>query len=445
MKVEVKDVTKVEKRFEIEVPADRVKDELEEQYQELQRKAHVKGFRPGKAPRKMLERLFRDYAHEKVIEGLIKETLETALDRKGVKPVAEPVLDLSELVPGKPYTYTVHVEVRPEVEVSDYKEIEVTHTEQVVSDEAVENSLEALRESAAIIREPEEPRPVAEDDQVTAVVSIKEGDEELSPDPESEQVIELWRESWIPNLAGRLKGRSVEDEVKFSAKVGDEEGVPERFRGKDLSFGFRIVGMKERILPELGDEFAKEYTKFESLEELRVSIRERLEQRTSEQNLNQVQAAVMEELIRRNPVEVPPSLVKMQSREMARDFMARTTRRPAGDEEAEQFSHIFEEEARKAFQANYILEAIADKESIEASDEELESRIEKDAERMGVHPDKFRARLDEPARESLKRQARLDKTLDFLVDHANIKKEAEAARKAKKRGTKRKSDDRDGK
>jgi trigger factor len=423
MKVEVVDVSRVEKRVEIELPAEMVDDEIEEQYRELKNTAQVKGFRAGKVPRKMLERLFKDYVHEAVIKKLVAESLEPALARKSIAPVVEPVIDRGEVKPGEPYLYTAHVEVRPEVEIGEYQGVVVAHRDEAVNDKDVDEAVSRLAESVALVKEPESPRPVKQDDQVTADVSIKEGDQELKPGDQEEE-IELWRETWIPGLHERLTGRSVGDTVAFTAEIADHDGVPDAFKGKKLDFSFTVKSVKERILPEINDEFAKEYTKNDTLEALRLSIREGLEERTMSGNKSRLEAAVLDALIGKNPVEVPPTLIKREAVNMAKQFMARTARRVPKDEEVEQFAGLFEEEARKAFAANYLLEAIAKKENLEASDEEVEERIKKDAERVHMHPDKYRARFGDAVKDMTRRQVVLDKALDFLLRNATIKDEA---------------------
>lgn len=424
MKVEVEDISAVEKRVEIEVPLERVKDEVEEKFDEVKRTAHVKGFRPGKAPRKILERLFKDYIGEMVVKDLVKETLETALDRKGIKPVVDPVIDPAELNPEEPYAYTVHVEVKPEIELKDYKGLEVGHTEQKVSDEDVDKTLGELRENVAIIEEPAELHPLTGNDLAVAEFAVLEDGEVIDFGGEGDKDVALWDRTWIPGLIENLIGKSVGDEVEFEANIGDEPEIPEEFRGRDLFFHVKINGMKERSLAELNDDFAKENTKFETLDELRTSIREHLEQQADQGNRSRLQEALLGKLIEANDIPVPPSLVKNESVHMAQDFMARTVGRRPEQREVEQFAPMFEAEAKKAFQANYLLEAVADAEGIEAEEAEIEEKIGEDAARTGMHPDKFKAQLGENGMEAMKMRTRLDKALDFLVSEATITEEA---------------------
>jgi len=432
VKVEVIKDSAVEKRVEIEIPAERVDDEIEELYQEVQRQAHVKGFRPGKTPRRVLERLFKDYVREQVMQKLVKESLEPALSRKGIEPVAEPVIDPSEVEPGKPYNYTVHVEVHPQIEVNDYKGIEFAHKKESAKEEDVDRTIESLRESVATIREPEEDRPIKEDDQVTAELVVKHEGEELDLGGQEEHVIELWKDSWIPDLKKHLVGAALGREVSFIETAPDNENVPEQFRGKKLEFHIKIKGIKERVLPELDDEFAKSFTRSESMEELRSSIRESLEKRVEEQNRTAMHSALLEELIRRNPIEVPNSLVERESLAMAKNFVGRAAGREPSDEEARQFAAMFREDAKKSLQADYLLEAVARQEGIEASDEEVDKRIEDQAKAMNMHPDKLKGRLGEAGREMVKRRVATDKALDFLEGQANMIKEAGEPEQPKK-------------
>ncbi len=419
----MKDDTPVEKRVEVEIPSERVDDEIEEQYQEVQKQARVKGFRPGKAPRKVLERLFRPYVHEKVMQKLVQETLEPALARKHIVPAVEPVIDPAEVEPGRDYAYTVHVEVHPQVEVKDYKGVQVSYKPERVGDEDVDEYIQRIREHAAMVREPEAPRPVQKGDQVTAQITIKEGDQELESG-DTEQVIDLDGDIWIPGLDERLAGREVGDMVTFTEEVPAEEYVPEPFREKTLTFEFKISGIKEKTLPELDDDFAREYTRYESLDQMRASLKEEMEKDSAQRSRNMLHEAIIDELIKLNPVEVPPGLVKRESSQMAKNLLARTSGRDPSDDDAERFAGAFSEQAKKSIQASYILQAIGLQEGIEAGDDDLEAIIEREAERAGMHADKLRDRLTEEQREALKSQAAIDKTLDFLEANASISDEA---------------------
>lgn len=425
MKVEVKDVSAVEKMVEIEVPAERVDDEIEDAYKEVMKEATIPGFRQGKVPRKVIERKFRDYVYQTVMQKLVEETLETGLDRKGIKPVVQPVIDPSEVEPGKNYVYTAHVEVKPEVEVTDYKGLEIFHTAREVAEEDVESALESVRERAAIIREPQEDRPVKADDEVTADVSIEVEGEDNDTVNESEEVISLWRESWIPGLTGRLEGRRVGDEVDFTEDIPEAEGIPDRFRGKTLTFSFKIKVIKERELPELDDEFAKEYSKHETFEEMKDSIREGLTRTVEQENRARLEDVIIEELIKKNPVEVPPTLVKGEATMLARNFMAGNMQKKPRDEDVEKLTGMFKDRALMRLQVNFLMEAISALENIEADESEVEEKIKEQAQTAGMHPDKFKARIEPGQQEAIKLRVVMDKTLDFLVDHANIKTEDE--------------------
>ena len=425
MKVEVEDISKVEKKVEIELEAEMVADEIEEQFKELKDKAQVKGFRPGKAPRKMLERLFKDYVYEKVIEKLVKETMETALSRKNIIPVVEPVIDPAKVAPGEPFKYTLHVEIKPEIENLEYKGLEVRHQDEEVNEEEMQKTLDGLRDSVALIQEPETPRPIQAGDQVTAEVKVKEGETEVPFGKDEEQVIELWRKSWIPGLVEQLTGRAVGDEVEFTVQIPEGEGAPKEYQGRTLSFFIKIKGIKERVLPELNDQFAKEYTKHEHLEELKAGIRQNLAERAQETNRGRLENKVVEELVKKNPIEVPPTQVKIESAMIAKIFMARNFRKMPTDEEALKFADMFENDARHNLQARYLIGEIAKKEALTATAEELEEEIKLEAERAGTHPDKFKARLEDKQKESIKQRVIMNKALDFLVREANIKEGVE--------------------
>jgi len=424
MKVEVQEISPVEKRVDIELPAEQVDDEIKEKFDEVGRTVQVKGFRPGKAPRKVVERLFKDHINELVMKSLVEGSMEAALDRKAIEPVAQPVIDPGEVKPGEPYAYTVHVEVKPKIELEEYKGLELVHKNMEIGDDEVEKTLEDLRERVAVIQPLETERPIKADDMVAATIKVMEGGEEIEFGGGDEQEIELWRESWVPGLVDNLVGKSEGDEGAFTEDVPDNPNVPELYRGKTLTFTFNVTGVKERVLAELDDDFAKENSRFETLDELKESIRESLGEQADRANRNHLEQAALDAIIEKNPIEVPPTPAKNEALQMAVDFMAKNTGKRPTNEEAEQFSDMFLEEARKSFKAIYILEAVAEAEGIEADDDEVEERLKKDAERMGVAPDKLKGRLGDEGMEAMKQRAALDKALDFLIGAATIEDEA---------------------
>lgn len=424
MKVEVEDISKVIKRVNIELPAEQVADEIEEQYQELQSKAQVKGFRPGKVPRKILERLFKDYVLEAVADNLVKNSMETALSRKGLQPLVNPVVDADPLKPGEPFKYTLHVEVKPTVEELEYKGLTFTHRDEELSEEDVELALARLREETAVLQDPDPPRPTRPDDQLVVELTIRdEVTQEILPEEKEEQTISLWDEFWIPGLKEKLTGLSVGQEVSFTAAIPATEEVPEKYRGRTLNLTFMVKGIKERRLPELNDQFAKDYSRHETLDQLRDAIRRQLKERNDELNRDAREEKLIQILLEKNPLELPPSLVRKEAESMAGDFLRHNLRSQPREEERGRFVEMFLKEARSRLHATYLLEAIAQKEGISASDEEVEAQIAKRAQRIGIHPDKLKGRLTEADIAVIKQGVIFKKTLDFLVANANIEKE----------------------
>ncbi len=427
MKVEVEELSPAVRRLDIEIPAEQVDDEIEEQFKEVQSKAQVPGFRPGKVPRKILERRFRKQIYELTMEELVKQTLETAMSRKSIKPLVEPVIDPSELAPGEPYKYSVHVEIKPEIDPVDYKGIEVSHKDEEVSEEDVDRAISSFQESASTIKEPDEDRPIREDDEeVTVTITAKDQAGEVLISGEEDEV-DLSDEHWIPGLADKLVGRSKGQNLVFSEYFpqkddDDEEELlfPEEFAGKTAYFEIKIETIKEKILPELNDDFAREYTKHESMEELRESIKESLMERTTQLNQDRMQEAVVNKILENNPVEVPPTLAKEEAKRRGRRFFKQRLGKEVSEDELESVLGMFQQEAERTYKITFLVEAIADKEGIEATEEEVEKKIIREAEMSGIHPDKFRDRLDEQTRKTLEQEVRLENTLDFLVREANI-------------------------
>ena len=164
MKVDVEEISAIEKKVKVEIDAEQVHDEFELAFQEVQKEAKIKGFRQGKAPRKILELHFSDYIKERVLKKLVEETLAPALDRKQLKPIIEPTADFGELKADQAFTYTLDVELKPAVELKEYKGIELEREVYEVTEKSVEHELEDLRERYATYEEPKEPRPIKDGD-----------------------------------------------------------------------------------------------------------------------------------------------------------------------------------------------------------------------------------------------------------------------------------------
>ncbi len=241
MKVDVEDVSSVEKKVKVEIPAERVKDEFELAFAELQKTARIKGFRPGKAPMKLLESQFKDYVKEKVLRKLLEETITPALDRKQLKPITEPALDFGELKEGAAFSYTLQVDVKPAVELKHYTGLELTREVVELTDAMVEKAVEDLRERQAVFQEPKAPRPAQKGDLLTLDLRAEAGGKEIKGEGGIGIQYTLGDEAYIPGFADQLAGMNVGDKKIFTVKF-PEDHYRNELKGKEVAYTAELKG-----------------------------------------------------------------------------------------------------------------------------------------------------------------------------------------------------------
>ena len=421
MQVEMEDISPVEKKLTVIIPAERVQDEVEEVYAEIGKSVRIKGFRPGKVPRPHLERLFGDEVKNRVGSKLIQDTFQTALDRKQLKPVSEPAAEPSPVEPGRDFTYTLRVEVMPPFEARDYQGLEVEQEVYEVKEAAVDAALEQMREQQATLRDPEPARGAEPGDVLVVDLSAKHEGKPLAGERGKGLRFILGKETGIPDLDRHLAGAKPGETRAFEVRYPQEDSRPE-LAGKTIAYTVALKELKERVLPALDDEFAKDQGNCSNLDELRAKTRTGLESYNAERSRRKLEQAMLDRLVEKNPMEVPPSLAHRRAEEMARSALMFMRQRQASEEVLHQLAEKFEDQAKKEVKAAYLIEAIGRQENLTAGEAEIQKKIEELAGRQQVHPDKLKDRLS-GAEEQKRLQSQVveDRVLAFLLERAKIK------------------------
>jgi len=420
MKVEVQDLSSVEKKVMVEIPAERVKDEFELAFQELQKTAKIKGFRPGKAPLKLLEAHFKDYIREKVLRKLLEETVPPALDRKQLKPITEPILDFGELKAGSAFSYTLQVEVKPRVELKQYQGLEMERELVEVTEEMLEKAIEDLRERQAIYQEPKEPRPAQKSDLLILDLKAEAGGKNLANEGGVGIQYSMGAEAYIPGFAEALAGIKLGEKRTFKVNFPEKHPSPE-LAGKEVEFTVDLKGLKEKILPELNDDFAKEAGGYQNLAELRVKTREQLEGNCQLISRVRLERNLLDKLVELNPMEAPQRVVRKRAEELAKDWLNRMGVKEPAEDQLEKMTEEARPRAEREIKAGFILEAIIEKEGIQLAPESEEARLKELAERYQIDPSKFRDQMGKEAMERLRIQWLEQTALDFLLSGTKIK------------------------
>jgi len=420
MKVEVEDVSAIEKKVKVEIAAEQVRDEFELAFSEVQKEARVKGFRPGKAPRKILERHFNDYIRERVLRKLLEETIGPALDRKQLKPIIEPAVDLGELKPDQPFSYTLKVELKPAVELKQYQGFEIEQEIFELTEKSIEHELENMRERYALYQDPKEPRPAQESDLLVLDLKAELDGKPFPPASGDNLQYTMGQETYLPGFARELAGIRVGESRTFKLKH-PEDSPRKELAGKELTYTVALKSLKEKILPELNDDFAKEFGGQENLVELRKKVGGDMASYLKRLSRLKMERVLLDKLVEQNPVEAPKGVVRRHSRELAESSLRRRGVKEPSEEELGRFSSQFAERAEKEVKAGFILEAVIAKENLQLGKEDEERRLKELAGIYQVDPSKLKDQLGEDQLKHFRAQWLEDQALDFLLSQSKIK------------------------
>jgi len=413
--------------LKIEVDAETFEKGIQKAYARNKSKFNIPGFRKGKAPRKIIELNYGvGVFYEDAINIVFPEAYDKAIEEHNLDPVDRPSIDIEEIESGKPVIFTAEVTVKPEVTLGEYKGIEVEKVEYNVTDEEVDAEIKKTQERNARIIEAED-RPVKEGDTLVLDYAGYVGDEQFEGGTAQNQTLEIGSGRFIPGfeeqLIGKNKGEEVEVNVKFP-----EEYHAENLAGKDAKFIVTIHEIKEKELPELDDEFAKDVSEFDTLEELKNDIRAKLEKQAKDKEKSEVENNVIEKVVEACEMDIPEIMIEKQIDNDVNDFAYRLRYQGLDMEKYFEYTNTKMEDLREQFKPNaeklvkvdLVLEAISEKESIEATEEELNKEIEELAKQYKQDDvEKFKKNLGADL-EYIKLGIIKRKTVEFLVENAKL-------------------------
>lgn len=430
MKIQVETLSPVERKVTIEVDPDRVAKELERAYTGLSRRVKLRGFRPGKAPRKVLERQFKGEVESDVAERLVADSFAEAVRQEALPVVAPPSVSIAEgIAEGKPLRYTARVEVKPKLEPKDYRGLTVSRKPPQVTEEMVTAELNRLQQSFAELV-PVEGRTEAQagdwaiidhegtvDGQPFAGSKAEGVTVKVAPGPVAEGNLE------------KLAGAKVGDVVEFEEAFGDDARDP-ALRGKTARMQARVQALKTQKIPALDDAFAKEVgiEGVETLEALRARIQGDLQKREDRRAEAQLRDALVKAALAKNDFDVPGALVERAIDQMIEGTAERFARQGIDLRQLQmdmaRLRADLREQALLQVRGALLLEAIADTEKLEVTDEDIQAEIARIAEEMGVPVQRLQQQTrSEATRDALKNRVREDKALSLLTSAATIQAE----------------------
>jgi trigger factor len=421
MQVQVQKLSPVLVEFDVQVGADRVKSELDKAYTNVQKTAKVRGFRPGKAPRSVLMHMFGPRISADVAQRLVDETFPKAVSEQKLQPVSSPAIEPQRLQENQPFSYKARFEVVPEIASVEYDGLAAKRPKSEVKDEQIDEELTKLRRAHATLEPPAEPRPAQTGDVATIDFEVEVQGQKVEDAGTKDFQVELGSGQLLPAIDQALQGKSLGD--KAEAEVEMPAAHPHaKLKGKTATFKLELKDLKQRVLPEADDEFAKDLGEFETLDALKQDIRQRLEKQAKEQHENAVAEQLVLALVEKNPIPVPPSLVERQARITEQEILGRARNQGGnvtglGDELRGKVIADAEVKVR----AGLLMAEIAKKEGIKIGDEDIEKGIAELAEQSGKNVAKVRAEYrDAKRREMLIGMILENKVLDIIEAKAKI-------------------------
>lgn len=433
MKTEVEKIEKNKVLLKVEVPAEELVDAYKWAYKSISRNVNIPGFRRGFVPPEVIDRkLGREAVDNEVLKEMLPTYYWMAVQESGIEPIEQPQIEVKQIERSKALLFDVTVETKPEVKLGDYKGLKVTRPLAEATEQEVAERLEYLRGRFAQLEVVEEQRPTRVGD--FALIDFKGflGDQPYEKASGTDYLLEIGSKTFIPGFEEQLvdakKGEIRDVRVTFPENYQFEEVA-----GKEVRFNVLIKELKRKVLPELTDEFAKEAGEFENLEALKSDLRTKLEEGKKVRSDMAVRASVLKQVSEAAEVEIPESMRNRRTEELVAQFtenlksqgIALEDYLKATKSEFETLRKSLEEEAISNIKSELVLEAIARKENIAASDEEIDQEIHSYAKMLGKPFEETKRMVEEKGNTWLIREDVIKgKTMKWLVENAIIEEES---------------------
>jgi len=414
------------RELELEIPAENVKKATEKISRDLARVARIPGFRPGKAPVTLIQRRFAEEIKGEVLDSLLPDVLSQSLQEKKMIPVNQPQVDQVKFTENGPVKFRATFEVLPEFELTGYKGLEIEVDKLEIGDAEVNKAIEEIRERAATFA-PVEGRAIQDGDfaQLKLIGAPEGGGEPVR----AESVLcHIGSEETLESFNENLRGAKAGETKNFAAKYPDDYPDP-KLGGKKYNYTVEVLGIKEKKLPELNDEFAKdvagEKAEFSTLEEMRKKVREQLDAAREAKQGEQAREKILEVLIKKHDFPVPESLIEGQM-DARLERVVRSLATQGVDPRAVNVDWVSlrsrqRQRATDDVKAEIILDRVATAENIDATEEEVEKQLAAMATASGESATALRARLTKQgALDRMKSKLRSDKTIDWLYQQSRI-------------------------
>ncbi len=440
MKIDIDEISPVQRKIRVELPAETVANEFSRAYEDLRRRVRIKGFRAGKAPRGVLQGIYGDELKGQVQSQLVEESLGEVIKDRGLQIVSRPEIEANDLVEGSAFSFSAVFEIKPPIEVKDYLAIAVEKVKLFVTDDQVDEALRRLQESHARL-EPVENRTIVQPgDFITLDFEGSIAGKPFQGGKGENYFLEVGGGQALPQfeeaVIGLTQGVPTKIQVAYPENYSNDE-----LAGKTVDFSVMVREIKQKVLPELDDDFAKDHGECGSLVELRAAIRSRLKDELEHIQKEELKEQIIGRLIGTCSFAPPPTMVERQTRYLMERYQNRglgqSVSGPQTPPSLEETRKTLEGRALRQVQATLLVEKIAQLENITVSDKEVQERVDNLTRAAGDRAKTVREAYSRPdTRDDLRAQMVFDRTLGFLLERALIKEVDAPATKVDEQGKK---------
>ena len=423
MKIDIDELSPVQRKVRVELPAETVAGEFSRAYKNLSQRVRVKGFRSGKIPRNVLQGMYGDEVKGEVRSHLVEESLGEIVKDRNLQIVSRPEVETAEFNESGPFSFSAVFEVKPDFEVKNYLGMEVEKVTIAITEAQVEEALQRLQEGHARLELVEGREVVQKGDFVTLDFEGTMAGKPFAGGKGENYMLEVGAAQALPQFEDAVVGLRLGERQTVAVNY-PENYANKEIAGKAVDFSIVAREIKQKVLPVLDDEFAKDHGECASLDELKTRIRERLEHELGQYQKEELKEKLVSRLIEAHPFAIPPSMVERQTRYLMERYQNQIAAQRDAESPApmEEVRKNLEPRATRQVQATLLVEKIAQLEHIEISDKDVQERVDALARAAGERAKTLRevyARAD--ARDDLRAQMVFDRTLEYLLERAIVK------------------------
>jgi trigger factor len=426
MKTTLEQVSKLERKLNIEVPASEVQAAFQRAYSGIQRNVTIKGFRKGKAPLSTVKSLFKDRVTQDVAQDLVQRFFDSALREHQLQLIGDPAVEFDSVAEDAEFQFTAEFEVRPEVKLVQIEKLSIKKERMPSTEKGVTDTLESVRQSRAESKPLLEDRPAAKGDLTQIDFEGIMNGQPLENGSAQDHEIELGSDSFIPGFEDGIVGMKVGATREIQLKFPETYHV-ETLAGQPVTFKVTLKAIKQRVLPELNDEFAKAVSpQFQDLAALKKQIEQDITQRETKRIQDELRSRVLQALVDQNPVDIPKSLLNEQRRLLIEDTKNRMQSQGMPEDRVAELAKTWDEDftkmARNILSANFLVDTIALEKNLIATTEDFAAKLTEFQTQSGVEAARVAEFYGKPERRNrLMYQITEGKVVEFVLSKADLK------------------------